>query len=100
MITGLGSVIDVLSTGADSTEARDSDSIRSLATACFARGSQPRGADLRKPPRYATADGFVINQRSSGDSRFQFAGVNPGPSDKEIAHRMAAGGEGAMRESG
>jgi hypothetical protein len=46
------------------TQARDSDSIRLAHTACSARGSQPRGADLQKPPRCATAGGFVTNQRS------------------------------------
>jgi hypothetical protein len=47
------------------TQPRDSDSICPLATACSARGSRPRGADLQKPPRCATAGGFVTNQRRS-----------------------------------
>jgi hypothetical protein len=54
------------------TQARDSDSIRLAHTACSARGSRPRGADLQKPPRCATAGGFVTNQRSL-QSLFEFA---------------------------
>jgi hypothetical protein len=60
------------SEGADLTQARDSDSIRPAHTACSARGSRPRGADLQKPPRCATAGGFVTNQRSA-QSLFDFA---------------------------